>query len=755
MASFNVSIKLRPIKFGFLVNLSNKNSLIKAIEANTFLWGGSYNPIIPYFKRLPLSFRETGYKSSVDLVNQYIETYDVDYIVKIGEIAESNNFSHRKIVTLEQLLSNLEGSGFPSYGVGIFELLQHFIYEELKFIRKKPIHFVLPKLETNYCVFLASIFGKLPQIAQNIFDNNFKNGMDIKEVECSLLNFSDVLNRGITLRKFTGNSHIDIQTGRPFEGNGLIFLLDGKNDLDIIDFWNLRAMGWKVLPVPKQILGSNSMKKSIENFIEQYYYPYRFNPQTYNSTSLLKSRSISLEEFEKCSKYFDNFNIGTSDNPSLTKNNNYPKISSEWLESADYPAPCSIETKRDWHTFDKYEEKIFHNIPILVPDFLQHTESFYFPKERFANEIKVTTYNDKELFAGVIPDEIKDVRFLLSTLGDEARVNKNQITYFVNNTRSIHFRLPKSDEVFEEFMKLAGWKIEISSEGRIVRQMLNQLEGIFGANVIANEGIINIINDANKQKGLKVEKLNEEIAKVIKNSNVSARLGSLTDKKILRLGASVKCTVCERYSWYSITDFNYELECLNCLSKFSIPEHSPKEIKWVYRTYGTFSLNKSTTGAIAVLLTYGYLNRVFSWQGAETVSLGFDAEKNGKKLEIDIAMFLQENSFEISPIRKIFIECKAFNSFEEKDMNRMKIIMSEFDNCIFIFATLKKIFQTKEKQLIKKFIKTNSKKDGLCRVMILTGNEIFPEPPLDLFHNVEKNKKIFTLCRMTQDKYLK
>ena len=54
----SINIKLRPIKLGFLVNPNDKKSLMRAIEINSMLWGGSYNPIIPTFKKIPASGRK-------------------------------------------------------------------------------------------------------------------------------------------------------------------------------------------------------------------------------------------------------------------------------------------------------------------------------------------------------------------------------------------------------------------------------------------------------------------------------------------------------------------------------------------------------------------------------------------------------------------------------------------------------------------------------------------------------------------------
>lgn len=53
MARGSVTIRVRPIRVAFLVDPADRAGLYRAIELSTFLWGGSYNPIIPAYRRTP------------------------------------------------------------------------------------------------------------------------------------------------------------------------------------------------------------------------------------------------------------------------------------------------------------------------------------------------------------------------------------------------------------------------------------------------------------------------------------------------------------------------------------------------------------------------------------------------------------------------------------------------------------------------------------------------------------------------------
>ncbi|TET80139.1 MAG: hypothetical protein E3J41_00055, partial [Candidatus Cloacimonadota bacterium] len=74
MAYSTVRVILRPIKLGFLVNPNDKQALVNAIEINSFLWGGIYNPIIPTFKRTSKRLEDESIKhlTSKEILEGYV-----------------------------------------------------------------------------------------------------------------------------------------------------------------------------------------------------------------------------------------------------------------------------------------------------------------------------------------------------------------------------------------------------------------------------------------------------------------------------------------------------------------------------------------------------------------------------------------------------------------------------------------------------------------------------------------------------------
>ena len=50
-----------------------------------------------------------------------------------------------------------------------------------------------------------------------------------------------------------------------------VFVMDANSTTDIIDFWNLRAIGWNVMPAPTQFLGHGSVCAVVNRFYRRQF----------------------------------------------------------------------------------------------------------------------------------------------------------------------------------------------------------------------------------------------------------------------------------------------------------------------------------------------------------------------------------------------------------------------------------------------------------------------------------------------------
>ena len=85
MSFGNVNLTLRPLRMAFLVNPSDRAGILEAIQLNTFLWGGSFNPIVPVFRHKPKAWRDQIERTSAKGVAEgLVQSFDPDYVVLVG-----------------------------------------------------------------------------------------------------------------------------------------------------------------------------------------------------------------------------------------------------------------------------------------------------------------------------------------------------------------------------------------------------------------------------------------------------------------------------------------------------------------------------------------------------------------------------------------------------------------------------------------------------------------------------------------------
>ncbi|HOO51792.1 MAG TPA: hypothetical protein PLK94_10945, partial [Alphaproteobacteria bacterium] len=315
-----------------------------------------------------------------------------------------------------------------------------------------------------------------------------------------------------------------------------------------------------------------------------------------------------------------------------------------------------------------------------------------------------------------------------------------------HNSRDLIFLdLPLAEAVMTEWFKERGWIVSLSGPGRIAKQLLRQLGGIYGISKLAHKGVIELLGgveenkipdqEASKKKlekevGMPRQAVIEKLKRVIQSDGLfygtERFLEGLISANALRLGAKIQCPVCTRYNWYELNALDYELQCRFCLSDFSPPLHSPKDMQWTYRTHGPFA-SSTAQGAFTVLLTIKLLSG--NIHGGVTPLFSYVAEKDGKRLEADLTCLYKASSLRERGTHIVHAECKSFNRFERKDIERMKELATAFPGSALIFATLNNELQESEVKLIKKLALTERRKN-LCgkpsnHVIVLTGTELF------------------------------
>lgn len=772
MNSGTIDIRLRPIKLAFLVEPTDKKAILDAIRISSFLWGGIYNPIIPVFSRAPKIWKKGGLAShhkGKDILAGYLEAFNPDYVVPIGRCANKKfDVGNREIISLSEILSDIDEDGTPQYGVGLFEILSDFYSKELKYKRKKPVEFYLLQLPKKSRLFFASVFGLLPDKINKIIDEDWAEYLEARKDKVDFSNFGDFLRPGkLFIRRLLKHG---IESGSR-GGGSCIFVMDADNTHDVIDYWNLRALGWTVLPIAKQAISFDATKKLAVSFIEEHSGMSKWN-NFYIRATIMRARSVDEKDVLDFVKSLTIAKDEKADGSRWVFQHWYPRLWDEWARDKDGAVCAEIEASSKGVDFNDRNESV--SARTVDPSFITRFGGHGTP--RFANIIDIRTYRNDDIYAEVIPDSGKELTRVLSGIGmTEWRFSRRESVFLSKHTDwPIHIPIPKAEDAFNAWLKDNGFEAKLSPSGRIAKQMIKRLGGTWGLGAIANEELIKLLRNMEDGKEIDKDSFWGKISKVANTKFIKGEPAKLlkhyVDIGMFRLGAAIQCPICSHRSWYAVDNLGYKLQCTNCLDNFDLPSYSPDEIKWSYRTFGPFSLNGAAEGAYSTLLVLRFFSKVLDV--STTPMMSFTTKIDGAEKEIDLGLLLKESRFNREEeVRVVFAECKTYNQFEKGDVEKLAKLAKLFPGAILVFATLRDSLTKKEKKLFKPLV-------NKCRrywkaeqpynpVLILTKTELFAD--LSIEHtwkkiDDEKYKKfanrhsypdrLLYICDATQQLYL-
>ncbi len=506
----------------------------------------------------------------------------------------------------------------------------------------------------------------------------------------------------------------------------------------MIDFWNLRAVGWNVIPVCRRTAAQEQVRKATANFVNQHFYPYRGNPSIFNHALIIPGRPALAAEAAAFVKSLQLTDTTTPGESPLVFCPLYPRIWDAWARAKDQATPCQLEAGETEVQIEKPDTPA--KFLTLIPEFAERFGGG--DGRRCANEISVRFWGRERPFAEVIPEGGDALVRAIAELGlNDWRCAISGPVYFPRY-KNWHEPIPltAAEQVFIAWLKERGWTAEISDKGHIALQMFRQLGGTYGLSFLAIEGMIEFLHLLARESGMNAQQFFGALKRITEfPSNRSADTSRLAERlvnnQMVQLGVEVKCPHCRQRSWYAMTDARYDLKCTKCLSAFVLPSHSPNKIVFAYRAIGPFSLpagarpnsQNQTQGSVTVLLAFWLFVRLT--HGATTPLFSFTAKKGAKNLEADLGLFFQESRSRGTETELLFCECKSTNRFEAQDAKRMWELGKEFPGAFLVFATLNKSLSEAEKKVLRPIVARGRKywKDErpYNPVIILTGIEIF------------------------------
>jgi hypothetical protein len=772
-------IRVRPVKLALMVDPNNTSQVREAIRLACSLWGGEYFPIITVHKRAPSSWRDGPLKvpDPADVVKGYLQGFDPDFIIQFGKDLPQYILDLRiDVVTATEFWTSRSEtkSTDPTHGIGVLQVLVDIYNKNFKFKAKYPVSVTIPVLPRTFTLFWASMFGEYPSHISSAIERDFADPLEITKPLVRESDFVE-LTDGQTLfpRRIAGWATL-AEGRRRVQDTRSIFFMDASSTDDVVDFWNLRASGRIVLPLPRQFAGQESFKNAISEFLDRHAKDAESNQENLDGVTFIKSRRCATEEMKAFVSELDSSTPrGSTRIRRKALQHWYPRLWDEWARTADGGiADVYGEDETSTQIVDDLEQSI--RVMPVIPAFARG--GWFSGHSMCANEVDMSLFGAARHIPQVYPRI--EGESLLQTLAGPAfwhrewRVGRHGLVKLVRDSYPENRQLPDSEDIFFSWLKDRGWTAKLSSAGILAKQIFRQMDGeIF---LLRDKDVLGLIEHMNgglvTRDGIQrdetvVSERERSVTEIKKKLNVN-RHELFLKMGVFKLGLRTKCPTCQRNSWYAMPSLGEMLDCPKCLIKFPAAGNidQPNNSGWFYRTAGPFSVPNFADGAFSVLLTLETLAGRYTSRRSTSV-LSFEATSpNQANLEADLAMFWRDTGSGEDMSGVLFGECKTYGLFKEKDFQRMQSLANHFPGAILVFSTLRASLTEEEVSSLKLLAKRGRKYWKLERplnpLLILTGAEVLGwESPPQCWDEERRARfphlhSLLDLCNATQQIYL-
>jgi hypothetical protein len=736
----DITVKCRPLRLAFLIPPSSV-ALRKAIQVNSTLWGGTYNPIIPLYAQSRKAWKEyPRQKIAVkDRIVGYVRAFDPDILVDCtgGKLPPYLAHLGRSTIAIDDIWSDFfsdRRDGAPKYGVGIFELLNGIYKEHFEVVQRFPSKVALPILPKDHALFWAAIVGELLPPIQEAIEAEYSEAIDIDKPAIGPTNFEAILKEYRFIPRNMTRHELETEGVGFGRNESCAFYMDATKFADIVDFWNLRALGRAVLPVPKQFVKIPEYIALIRDFVRDSYAIDRHNPAVTYGTTVIRSSASTMTELENLVKVLELETIisGKPDARPISLQHWYPRIWDEWAMGKDGAKPDNVTSLSKDFSFPDVGNSV--SFDLVKPEFIA---TVFNDSPRYANEIYPKFYGHGEnILADVLPYDhgpellrVAGGGYLYLT--DQFRIGRTGLIHLIQWKQRAEWRLPPAEDVFFAWLKDKGFDGELSTCGRLAKQMRSQLGG--WTSVLTNEFVLALFDKMTKGgedgKGASLGEVKNKLRTTGARGNKLYE--SYVERNVFQLGYKTQCTHCGRASWFNVSDLATKLRCPLCFKALDAISAVDSDNKgsWHLKMAGPFSVEKFADGSYSVLLALNFFEQDRSLQTTPVMSFNAKHVTTGKNLEADIGLMWQETVYGETQDGILFAECKSYNEFKREDFVRMKGLAEQFPGAILAFCTLRKTLLPREVREIQRIAKAGMKQWKTERpinpVLVLTGHELF------------------------------
>ncbi len=704
--------------------------------------GGTYNPVVPFFKRLPPWWERKGYRfeNAKQIINGYLDFFEPDFIVEAEKgLSEGIGFDTERVLQLTDLLERDGERDREKYGLSVYDLYAGLYTKEFQFVRRHRHNIIHVKAKNvSFANFVACNFGDFPtQKRLKYFERDYKYVFDPESVTLDSAALSKLYKSGYTspLRI----SHAKLKIDYHEHQDPTLFILNAHEPKDLIDFWNLRAVHRNVVAVPLQWI--EGLSPFCKKFILDNHRPLPGNPNKVmiHPTSMF-SRSIPEDDIEEIHKNY----LRVDKEGANCLQTWYPPIWREPPEMMVRTMRPTLEAESKTIDVPLSEDNLEIRFDPLFPEFARE----YGNRLRWANVVRLRDWSRQYQIATVFPCNYKNPSFPKFRLGREHLLPTTEGLVIFPEYRNISeiWDLTDGTTALNTWFNDNKITAVLSDAGRATQQIINTLEGFWGVRALAHKGIVEFLNEMSRKpvtRSAHYKKFRNKIQNAVSTDIWRNRnFETLVERKAVELGLELKCSKCGNWSWYPIKQLDYSLICDLCLKPFDFPITNPgdsKHSRWAYRVIGPFALPDFAKGGYAASLAIRFFADVIgrfdrsevTWSSGQELTL-----VSGKKSEADFILWNQRKQMfgNDYPTEIVFGEAKSFgrDAFKQDDIDKMKLLAESFLSSILVFATMKEVEELSREEIsrIRKLAEwgreyDKERKQSRAPVIVLTGTELF------------------------------
>ena len=702
--TIQINYNTRPVRLAFLVDKPDPPTLEKIFALNMTLWGGSLNPVVVLdgSKRKQVGAHYVYEDSTYEQEQLWLlKAFDPDILINYSPIQLPDYLApfRQRTFPVDVMRWDPWGTGETSAFLEVWPFLEQYWRKEVRFLRKPKERYGYIDLEypAELRTFLAARFGSYPEDAKGnlVLASNFDG---------KLVRYNEDFRKSLSLDEWVFPIHITtLQLDIPGPStldNYILFLLDAQNMFDIVDYWNLRAAGYRIFPLP--ISHYRDFADSAKAFAGRSVYP--INRTVSTMAEMVKARSVDDREWEEAGKWLASLGVKAE---RISLKGWVPRFRG-WARDRRVSPEMDIrppvgEDGSEVVIFNQWFGSLRTSAPdcqLRGPHFSQH----------WAMELHaIGATSDDGTFR--LPWLHPECDALVSRkIGHDfgpyaSRVSKRGIAALLyGNKENLTIEEPKLAEVLQAYLRDGGFTyLKVSTPGLALERIIEQLGGLLPCTVLQNSGVRTLVEklaDGSRTPANDVRRIiytSLPNTKADRQTELNSILSRLVEKNVLRQGFELRCEKCQRHDWYHVSDLGTEFRCKKCFHVQHVPNLDG--MPWHYVSDGLFRLEGKVAGCLTTALSLLFLSHFLDF-GLKYVP-SFDYADGATFGERDFAVFT--SAFLQEDVDVVIGECKSLKDIDENQRSAIERL-GEKTGAYLAFCTLADEFMADDKLFFERLV---------------------------------------------------